>query len=94
MAPADHITESCAVPPPAHALAHSSSLPPSHPALHTLAQVVSVGPGARDREGKIVPLSIKSGDKVLLPEYGGHSVKLGEEEFQLFREEDILAKFE
>lgn len=33
------------------------------------------------------------GDKVLLPEYGGHQVKVGEDEFHLYREEDILGKF-
>jgi chaperonin GroES len=31
---------------------------------------------------------------VLLPEYGGHSVKVGEDEFTLYRDEDILGKFE
>jgi chaperonin GroES len=38
-------------------------------------------------------MNVKVGDKVLLPEYGGHQVKLGEDEFHLYREEDILGKF-
>ncbi|CAM8886450.1 unnamed protein product [Rhodiola kirilowii] len=33
-------------------------------------KVVAVGPGARDREGNVVPVSVKEGDTVLLPEYG------------------------
>jgi co-chaperonin GroES (HSP10) len=40
------------------------------------------------------PLLLQVGDKVLLPEYGGHQVKLGEDEFHLYREEDILGKFD
>lgn len=56
--------------------------------------VVAVGPGALNREGKRVPIELAVGDKVLLPEYGGHTVKIGDEEMQLFREEDILGKFE
>lgn len=34
------------------------------------------------------------GDKVLLPEYGGHTVKMGDAELHLYREEDILGKFD
>jgi len=39
-----------------------------------------VGPGLRDKQGQIIPVSVKEGDTVLLPEYGGTSVKLGEKE--------------
>ncbi|KAK4481768.1 hypothetical protein RD792_006133 [Penstemon davidsonii] len=53
-------------------------------------KVVAVGPGSRDREGKLVPVSVKEGDNVLLPEYGGTEVKLGEKEYHLYRDEDIL----
>lgn len=57
-------------------------------------EVVAVGPGAMTREGKLLPMNIKAGDKVLLPEYGGHFVKLGEDEYHLYREEDILGRFD
>ncbi len=53
-------------------------------------KVVAVGPGARDRDGKLIPLSVKEGDTVLLPEYGGNQVKLGDKEYHLFRDDDIL----
>ncbi|KAF5745195.1 10 kDa chaperonin-like [Tripterygium wilfordii] len=43
-------------------------------------KVVAVGPGGRDREGKVIPVSVKEGDTVLLPDYGGTEVKLGEKE--------------
>ncbi|KAG9157479.1 hypothetical protein Leryth_010318 [Lithospermum erythrorhizon] len=53
-------------------------------------RVVAVGPGSHDREGKIIPVSVKEGDTVLLPEYGGTEVKLGEKEYHLYRDDDIL----
>lgn len=43
------------------------------------ASVVSTGPGAPDKDGKVVPTSVKAGDKVLLPGWGGNSIKVGEE---------------
>ena len=43
------------------------------------ATVIAAGPGARDREGKVVPTSVKAGDKVLLPGWGGNSIKVGDE---------------
>ncbi|KAG7214187.1 hypothetical protein KM043_001533 [Ampulex compressa] len=59
------------------------------------ATVVAIGPGTRNEKGEHVPLSIKVGDVVLLPEYGGTKVELEEnKEYHLFRESDILAKLE
>lgn len=57
--------------------------------------VVAIGPGSRNEKGDHVPLSIKVGDVVLLPEYGGTKVALEDDkEYHLFRESDILAKLE
>nr|AIU47044.1 heat shock protein [Phenacoccus solenopsis] len=57
--------------------------------------VVAIGPGSRNNKGEHIPPSIKVGDVVLLPEYGGTKVELEEnKEFHLFRESDILAKLE
>ncbi|RZF46035.1 hypothetical protein LSTR_LSTR004748 [Laodelphax striatellus] len=57
--------------------------------------VVAVGPGARNTKGEFVRKTIKVGDQVLLPEYGGTKVELEEnKEYHLFRESDILAKLE
>ncbi|XP_068664144.1 10 kDa chaperonin, mitochondrial-like [Aristolochia californica] len=53
-------------------------------------KVVAAGPGVRDHDGKLIPVNFKEGDEVLLPDYGGTQVKLGEKEFFLFRDEDIL----
>ena len=58
-------------------------------------KVVAVGAGLRDVSGNLHTPILKSGDSVLLPEYGGTKVKLGEEdEVFMFRESDILGKFE
>ncbi|KAI9325863.1 chaperonin 10-like protein [Zopfochytrium polystomum] len=54
--------------------------------------VVEVGPGAPDKDGKVRGVAVKKGDKVLLPQYGGSTVKLGGEEFLLFQDKELLAK--
>lgn len=41
-----------------------------------------------------MPLAVKVGDHVLLPEYGGTKVEIEEKEYHLFRESDLLAKIE
>jgi len=58
------------------------------------ATVCAVGPGSRNQQGETLALSVKVGDRVLLPEFGGTKVSLDEKEYYLFREGDILAKWE
>ncbi|XP_019191026.1 PREDICTED: 10 kDa chaperonin, mitochondrial-like [Ipomoea nil] len=53
-------------------------------------KVVAVGPGLRDKSGNVVPVALKEGDNVLLPDYGGTQVKLDDKEYHLYRDEDIL----
>lgn len=53
-------------------------------------KVISVEPGSRSKDGNTIPVSVKEGDHVLLPEYGGTEVKLAEKEYHLYREDDIL----
>ena len=57
-------------------------------------EVTAVGPGALGKDGKPMPMSVKVGDRVLLPEYGGQAVKIGDVEYSLFREDEIRAKLE
>lgn len=57
-------------------------------------EVLAVGPGERDVTGALHAPTLAPGDKVLLPEYGGSKVKFGDEEVFLFRESDILGKFD
>ncbi|KAF9048988.1 chaperonin Cpn10 [Panaeolus papilionaceus] len=56
------------------------------------ATVIAVGPGAPNKDGKLVQPSVKAGDKVLLPGWGGSTIKVGEEEYCLFKDSEILAK--
>ncbi|KAJ3277754.1 10 kDa heat shock protein [Borealophlyctis nickersoniae] len=53
---------------------------------------MAVGPGAPGKDGAVRPMAVKEGERVLLPPYGGNTVKLGEQEYLLFRDEEILAK--
>ncbi|KAL2754359.1 hypothetical protein ACRALDRAFT_1042008 [Sodiomyces alcalophilus JCM 7366] len=55
-------------------------------------RVLAVGPGAVDKDGKRLPMGVNTGDRVLIPQYGGSPVKVGEEEYHLFRDSEILAK--
>lgn len=52
--------------------------------------VVETGPGNVNEDGKIIPLSVKQGDHVLLPDYGGSKVKVSGAEFYIYRDSDIL----
>jgi chaperonin GroES len=54
------------------------------------ALVVAVGPGRRNANGELVPVGVKEGDKVLLPDYGGTTVKLQEKEYHIYRDDEIL----
>jgi chaperonin GroES len=56
------------------------------------ADVLAVGPGVVDKSGNKIPVSVQSGDRVLIPPYGGSSIKIGEEDLLLFRDNEILAK--
>ncbi|KAJ8908579.1 hypothetical protein NDN08_005284 [Rhodosorus marinus] len=59
------------------------------------AVVLAVGPGAVNVDGKKVDMSLKEGDKVLLPDFGGTEITDSEKtKLLLFREDDILAKLE
>ncbi|KAL4002948.1 10 kDa heat shock protein mitochondrial [Acanthocheilonema viteae] len=58
------------------------------------ATVISTGPGGRDDKGNLIPMTVQAGDHVLLPEYGGTKVVVDEKEYHIFREADILGKFD
>ncbi len=57
-------------------------------------KVIAVGPGKRSSAGKIVPLEVKKGDKVLFTKYGPNEIKVGDKEYLIAKEEDILAILE
>ena len=53
-------------------------------------RVVAVGPGGRDEAGKLIPLDIKSGDRVLFGKWSGTEIKLEGEELLIMKESDIM----
>ena len=55
------------------------------------AEVIAVGPGGVDKDGKAVTMEVKSGDKVIYSKYAGTEVKLDGEEFIIVKQSDILA---
>jgi len=57
-------------------------------------RVVAVGPGRRTDEGKIVPLGVETGDRVLFTKYSGTDVEIGGEKHLILQENDILGVIE
>jgi len=53
-------------------------------------EVVSVGPGGRDEAGKLIPIDIKAGDRVLFGKWSGTEVKIDGEDLLIMKESDIL----
>ena len=53
-------------------------------------EVVAVGPGARDADGKLHPLDVKTGDRVLFGKWSGTEVKLDGEELLIMKESDVM----
>jgi chaperonin GroES len=53
-------------------------------------EVISVGKGKSNDEGKVFPLDVKAGDKVLFGKYSGTEIKLDGEEYLIMREEEVL----
>ena len=57
-------------------------------------EILAVGPGARDEAGKLVPLDVKKGDRVLFGKWSGTEVKIDGEELLIMKESDILGIIE
>ena len=53
-------------------------------------EVVAVGPGGRDESGKLIPIDVKVGDKVLFGKWSGTEVKLDAQELLIMKESDIM----
>lgn len=57
-------------------------------------EIIAVGPGARDEAGKLVPLDVKAGDRILFGKWSGTEVKLDGEELLIMKESDIMGVVE
>ncbi len=58
------------------------------------AQVTAVGKGKRLDDGKIVPLEVKVGDRVLIGKYSGNEIRLDNQEYLIIREDEVLGVLE
>ncbi|MFH1780576.1 MAG: co-chaperone GroES [Candidatus Nealsonbacteria bacterium] len=56
--------------------------------------IIAAGPGKKDETGKIIPMEVKAGDKVLFTKYGPNEIKVEDKEYLIAKEEDILAILE
>src|SRR6478609_10055013 len=57
-------------------------------------EVVAVGPGARDEAGKLIPIDLKGGDRVLFGKWSGTEVKLDGQELLIMKESDVMGVLE
>jgi chaperonin GroES len=57
-------------------------------------EIVAVGPGGRDEKGKLVPLDLKKGDKILFGKWSGAEVKIDGEELLIMKESDVMGVIE
>jgi chaperonin GroES len=57
-------------------------------------EIVAAGPGARDEAGKLVPLDVKAGDRILFGKWSGTEVKLDGEELLIMKESDVMGIIE
>ncbi len=57
-------------------------------------KVISVGPGARDEHGKMLPMDVKAGDRVLFGKWSGTEVKIDGEDLLIMKESDIMGVIE
>jgi chaperonin GroES len=54
-------------------------------------EVLAIGPGKKNEDGKLSPVDLKVGDKILFGKYSGTTVKIDGEELLVMREEDVMA---
>src|SRR3989442_15977851 len=54
-------------------------------------EVIAVGSGKREK-GELIPLDVKAGDRILFGKYSGTEIKIGDQEYLILREDEILAK--
>ncbi|AZO28475.1 MULTISPECIES: co-chaperone GroES [unclassified Mesorhizobium] len=57
-------------------------------------EVIAVGPGARDESGKLTPLDVKVGDRILFGKWSGTEIKLNSEDLLIMKETDVMGVIE
>jgi len=57
-------------------------------------QVIAVGNGKKTEDGKVIPLDVKVGDRILFGKYSGTEIKIDEQEYLILREDEVLGVLE
>jgi chaperonin GroES len=57
-------------------------------------EVIAVGHGKKTEDGKVIPLDVKAGDRILFGKYSGTEIKLDDQEYLIIREEEVLGVIE
>jgi chaperonin GroES len=57
-------------------------------------EIIAAGPGARDEAGKLVPLDVKAGDRILFGKWSGTEVKIDGEDLLIMKESDVMGVIE
>jgi len=57
-------------------------------------EVIAVGGGKKTEEGKVIPLDVKAGDRILFGKYSGTEIKIDDQEFLIIREDEVLGILE
>ncbi|HKZ53076.1 MAG TPA: co-chaperone GroES [Candidatus Acidoferrales bacterium] len=57
-------------------------------------EVIAVGTGKKEKDGKVTPLDVKVGDRILFGKYSGTDIRIDDEEYLIVREEEVLAVLE
>jgi chaperonin GroES len=65
-------------------------IPDAHKEKPQEGEVVALGTGKRDEDGKVIAFTVKKGDKVLISKYGGTEIKIDGDSYLIMREDDIL----
>jgi chaperonin GroES len=72
----------------------ASSFPAPRRKSRRRGEVLAVGPGTRDEAGKLIPIELKPGDRVLFGKWSGTEVKIDDEEFLIMKESDVMGVLE
>ena len=57
-------------------------------------EVIAVGTGKKTEEGKVIPLDVQAGDRILFGKYSGTEIKIDDQEFLIIREDEVLGIIE
>ena len=66
-------------------------LPESAQQKQEMGEIIAVGPGKKDKDGKLIEIAVKVGDTVMWDKYGGQEITIDEEEFTIVKADDLIA---